>query len=122
MVATKTPLNISGSGGLLSAPHAAICRFSLLHVLSWSLVISLAVGAVYFMLPEDADLVIAALDHPPMLSGWLPPPPRTVVSLATVGGRVEYLHKSLPSLLNQVRTQATVYQGLRDPHVIKMSS
>ena len=80
-------------------------------MLCWILVISLSGGAVYFMLPEDADLVITSLDHPPMLSGWLPPPPRTVVALATVGGRVEYLHKSLPSVLNQVRGWNNVCQG-----------
>ena len=54
------------------------------------------------MLPEDWDLVIVPLTHPMPLKTWIhPPPSKVVMALATVGGRVEYLVKSLPTILNQ---------------------
>ena len=78
-----------------------LCRFSVLSALIWALMLSLIAGGIYYMLPEDADLVIVQFTHPLPMRTWVhPPPARVVVAMATIGGRVEYLPKVLPTVLN----------------------
>ncbi len=87
-----------------SATISSRCPGSVLCVLIWALLLSLIGGGIYFMLPEDADLVIVPFTHPLPMRAWVHPvPAKVVVALATVGGRVDYLLKSLPTVLNQVR-------------------
>lgn len=46
--------------------------------------------------------MIVPFTHPLPITTWIHPPPSVVVvAMATVGGRVDYLIKSLPSILNQ---------------------
>ena len=85
-----------------SKKHSFLCRFTVLSALIWALMLSFIAGGIYYMLPEDADLVIVQFTHPLPMRTWIhPPPARVVVAMATVGGRVEYLPRSLPTILNQ---------------------
>ena len=82
-----------------SKKHSFLCRFTVLSALIWALMLSFIAGGIYYMLPEDADLVIVQFTHPLPMRTWIhPPPARVVVAMATVGGRVEYLPRSLPTI------------------------
>lgn len=53
--------------------------------------------SVIYVVQECALLV-----PPSVTRQFLDPPARVVISLATVGGRTEFLNYNLPSLFNQV--------------------
>lgn len=49
---------------------------------------------------DDWDLLFIPLFRWPVMT-WSPPPPHVVISMSTVGVRVDYLPRSLPTLLDQ---------------------